>query len=100
MGDQRFQPEELTVAADSTISFTNDTDESHTVTAYGAEIPDGADYFSSGGAPDEGSARDSVAHELIQPGDTYEVTLDEPGTYRYFCIPHENAGMTGTIVVE
>jgi plastocyanin len=26
-------------------------------------------------------------------------TFDVPGTYQYFCIPHEMAGMTGTVVV-
>ncbi len=27
-------------------------------------------------------------------------TFDEPGTYRYICIPHEGAGMVGTVVVR
>ena len=99
-GLQRFQPEELSAAAGTTVSFTNDTAEPHTVTAYGDGLPDGSDYFSSGGAESEDAARDSVANELIEPGDTYEVTFDEPGRYRYFCIPHEEAGMKGTVVVE
>lgn len=36
------------------------------------------------------------------PGDTYEHTFDEPGTYRYYCEPHgtPDAGMIGAVVVE
>jgi plastocyanin len=37
---------------------------------------------------------------LIQSGDTFDVTFEQPGTYEYYCIPHESAGMKGTIVVE
>jgi plastocyanin len=98
--DQAFAPAEITVAAGDTISFKNTSSEAHTVTAYDEEIPDGADYFSSGSLPSEEAARDELAAALIAAGDTYEFTFEEPGTYRYFCIPHEEAGMKGTIVVE
>jgi plastocyanin len=36
---------------------------------------------------------------LINPGDTFEVTLTIEGVYDYFCLPHEAAGMVGRIVV-
>lgn len=36
---------------------------------------------------------------LVNPGDHFEVTLTEPGVYDYFCLPHEQAGMVGRIVV-
>ena len=58
------------------------------------------EYFASGGADSEEAARDLIADSLIAEGETYELTLDEPGTYEYFCVPHEDSGMTGTIVVE
>lgn len=96
----RFEPQELTVSAGDTVTWTNDSSEAHTVTAYDDELPQGADYFASGGASDEDQARDEVADGLIDPDATFEVTFDEPGTYRYFCIPHESQGMVGTIVVE
>ncbi len=35
----------------------------------------------------------------IDPARTYTHTFDVPGTYKYFCQPHEAAGMAGTIVV-
>jgi plastocyanin len=30
---------------------------------------------------------------------THQYTFTAPGTYSYYCIPHENFGMTGTVVV-
>ena len=97
--DQTFTPAEITVAAGDTVSFKNRSSEAHTVTGYEEDIPEAADYFSSGGLPSEEAARDELAAALIPAGDTYEFTFEQPGTYRYFCIPHEEAGMQGTIVV-
>jgi plastocyanin len=36
---------------------------------------------------------------LVNPRDTFEVTLTVEGVYDYFCLPHEAAGMVGRIVV-
>jgi len=100
MGADRFEPEELTVSVGDTVTWSNDSSQVHTVTAYADEIPDGAPYFASGGATDEDDARDDLSAGILEGADTFEVTFDEPGTYRYFCIPHEGVGMTGTIIVE
>ena len=100
VGGHRFGPETLTVAAGETVTWVNDDSEAHTVTAYGDALPAGADYWSSGGAPSEEAAREAVADALLTQGESYEMTFDEPGTYRYFCIPHEGDGMKGEIVVE
>lgn len=97
---QMFDPETLTVPAGASITFTNDSGEAHTVTAFEEDIPDGAEYFSSGDFENEDEARSNLSEGLVAPGDTYEVTLDAPGNYRYFCIPHEEQGMMGTIAVE
>jgi plastocyanin len=97
---QTFDPKELTVPAGETVTWTNDSSESHTVTLYDNEVPEGAEYFSSGGASSEDEARESLDEALINEGDVYEVTFEEPGTYTYFCIPHEEQGMVATIVVE
>lgn len=97
---QRFEPERITVDAGQTVVFSNTSDESHTVTAYGDDLPSGAEYFASGDFPDEEAARDSVSDGLLEAGEEFEVTLTEPGTYNYFCIPHEASGMKGTIVVQ
>jgi plastocyanin len=64
----------------------------HSVTAYhpangnrALRIPPAADPWDSG--------------MLIEPGQTFEQRLVEPGVYDYFCPPHEMAGMVGRIVV-
>jgi len=36
---------------------------------------------------------------LVNPGDSFEVLLSEPGVYDYYCLPHEHAGMVGRIIV-
>lgn len=95
-----FEPSTSTVPAGSTVTFSNDSSEAHTVTAYEDEIPEDAVYFASGGFPSEEQARDRLSKGLIGEGRSFEVTLEEPGTYEYFCIPHEGDGMKGTIVVE
>ena len=94
----QFSPRSVEITVGETLTFTNETAESHTVTAY-ERSPAGSEYFASGGFSSEEAARDDVAGGLIEEGATYSVTLDEPGTYEYFCIPHESDGMKGTIVV-
>jgi plastocyanin len=97
---QRFDPATITIEAGEAVTWVNESDEAHTVTAYGDEIPEDATYFASGGASNEAEARDSLSEGLLESDDTFEVTLDQPGTYEYYCIPHESNGMKGTIVVE
>jgi plastocyanin len=95
-----YSPSALTVQAGEKLEFRNNSGAGHSVTAYDDGLPQGADFFSSGDFEDEGAAREGVGAALIEPGDSFEITLDEPGTYRYFCIPHEQQGMKGTITVE
>ena len=100
MADHAFTPERLTIQTGEVVRWVNDTDEAHTVTADGSSLPEGAEYFSSGEAANEEAANDSLQEELIDPGEVFEFTFDEPGTYRYYCIPHRADGMEGTVVVE
>lgn len=87
-----FDPAGVLIRPGQTVRWTNrDKGNSHTATAYAPEnndhprrIPDGAAPFNSG---------------YLLPGETFEVTLDVPGVYDYFCIPHELAGMVGRIIV-
>jgi plastocyanin len=95
-----FVPETFRVQAGSTITFTNDSDETHTVTALENGLPNGATYFASGDFSGEEDARDDLGDGLIDPGDGYEIALEESGTYHYVCLPHESQGMRGTIIVE
>ena len=92
-GDLAFQPANLTIEAGERVEWRNVSDLPHTVTAdvqkaadaSHVALPEGAESFDSG---------------FIQAGGSYSRTFDVPGVYRYFCIPHEGAGMVATLTVE
>jgi len=99
-----FRPEELTVEAGTAVEFLNTSDHSHTVTAYQGLYPDGAEYWASGGFDSQDAAIDdwqsTEQRGKLEPGESYEHTFELPGTYEYYCIPHERSNMVGTIVAE
>ena len=72
-----FNPAEVTVGVGDTVTWTNNDSVGHDVTA---------DSFSSG---DPGG---------MAPGDTFEHTFEEAGTFDYVCTVHP--GMEGSVVVE
>jgi plastocyanin len=64
----------------------------HTTTAYhpandqhSLRIPEGAEPWNSG--------------FLVKPGAQFDVTFTVEGVYDYYCLPHEQAGMVGRIIV-
>ena len=75
IGDNFFEPEEVTVSAGTTIKWTNEGQVPHTVTQEGG--------FDSG---------------TLEPGAEFEQTFDEAGEIDYVCTIH--AGQTGKVVVE
>lgn len=89
----QFEPKTITVAPGSEVEWKNVGNIAHTVTADAekvadaslVELPEGVKPFDSG---------------LIGGGKSYSRRFDEPGTYRYVCIPHEGTRMIGTVVVE
>lgn len=99
-GNLTFEPKTATIETGGTVTWTNESDIEHTVTAYEDEIPDEATYFASGGFESERAARNRVTEGLIAPGENYEHAFEHPGTYGYFCIPHEGSGMVGTVRVK
>lgn len=48
----------------------------------------------------EGKPELSHKDLAFAPGETFEATFTEPGTYSYYCEPHRGAGMVGKIVVQ
>jgi plastocyanin len=98
-GDRQYEPREITIRTGETVTWSHESSEAHSVTAYQSSIRKGMDYFSSSGHGSEEEARADVG-TLMTTGDTFSVRFDRPGTFRYFCIPHEDQGMRGTIVVE
>lgn len=98
--DLVFDPADITISPGDTLVWRNVGAVGHSVTAYENEIPDDAAYFASGGFDSEEAARSGYPEGDIPGGETYEHTFETEGEYGYFCIPHESAGMTGTITVE
>lgn len=95
-----YEPKKIQVESGTTVTFENVGSIGHTVTAYEDKIPDGADYFASGGFDSLQAAKDGYSNGQegnIPKGESYEVTLETTGTYEYYCIPHEMNGMVGTI---
>jgi plastocyanin len=88
-----YLPDTVRVAVGESVVWRNTSDIVHTVTAdpTRAELPEsvrlpaGAQPFDSGD---------------MRPGEAFVQVFLEPGEYRYFCIPHERAGMIGTVIVR
>jgi plastocyanin len=100
-GDLRFDPAEVTIEYEETVTWENESGAPHTASAYEESLPEGAAYFASGGYESEQAVRHSTsARGFLERGETYQYTFEVPGTYRYFCLPHEENGMIGTVVVE
>lgn len=100
-----FVPETVTVSVGETVTWETVGTVGHSVTAYEDEIPDGAEYWASGGFDSEQAARDAYTPGDTEAGDvpegeTYEHTFETAGTHEYYCIPHESAGMVGTVEVQ
>jgi len=97
----RFDPDEIRIETGQQVTWENESQAPHTASAYEESIPDDAAYFASGEYESERAVRQSTSAEgFLERGETYSNTFDVTGTYRYFCLPHEESGMTGTIVVE
>ena len=76
MGDDVFQPAQLTVAAGTKVTWVNKGSKAHTVVSNDK-------LFDSG---------------LVNVGGEFSHTFDAPGTYLYHCAPH--AKMVGRLVVK
>lgn len=88
-----YAPGKVSIKAGESVQWVNDGQTVHSVStaAVNAQnrkdtsMPKGAVAFDSG---------------FIPPGGDYSYTFTVPGIYRYFCLPHEKAGMVGVIVVK
>jgi plastocyanin len=80
MEDNFFDKADITVEPGTTVTWVQRGQYGHTTTSYD-------------GLWDSG---------LIEGGTegTYSYTFEEPGTYEYFCRPHEEVGMVGTVTVS
>ena len=79
MEDNFFEPANITVEPGTTVTWVQSGNNSHTTTSYDGLWDSGMIEGGSGG--------------------TFSFTFEEPGTYDYFCIPHESLGMIGSVTV-
>ncbi len=86
-GEFVYDPKELTVAVGDTVTWEW---ESNTHNIVVESQPAEADWPGTEGG----------ATKTYDEGYTYEYTFEVPGTYEYYCSPHRNVGMVGTVVVE
>jgi plastocyanin len=82
MEQNYFDPVGLFVEPGTTVRFVVG-EGSHSATAYEDRIPPTAQPFDSG----------------VRSEGSFEYTFEEPGTYDYYCTPHESMGMVGRVVV-
>jgi plastocyanin len=88
-----YEPAKVAIKVGDTVQWVNGGETVHSVSTSAANaqnpndtsMPKGAVAFDSG---------------FIPPGGDYSYTFTVPGTYRYFCLPHEKAGMVGVIIVK
>ncbi|WP_096391147.1 cupredoxin domain-containing protein [Halopenitus persicus] len=98
-----FRPQEVTIAVGESVTWRNTSARTHTVTAYEGAIPEDADFFATGGYEDEATARDewwSARGGALENAEEFTHTFEVPGRYDYVCIPHEQGGMIGAVIVE
>jgi plastocyanin len=79
MEDNFFDPANITIEPGTTVTWVQSGNNPHTTTSYD-------------GLWDSG---------MIEGGSegTFSFTFEEPGTFDYFCIPHEDMGMVGNVTV-
>ncbi len=91
-GRVSFDPVGLLIEPGQPIRFVNrDPGNTHTATAYAPDV-DGRPLR----IPSRARGWDSG---YLDPGASFEIALDVPGVYDFYCRPHEHAGMVGRIVV-
>ncbi|WP_290817145.1 plastocyanin/azurin family copper-binding protein [Halovivax sp.] len=108
MSRHSFEPEEYETTVGDPVVWKNTSEADHTVTAYEDGLPEGASFFASGGYETEAEASDAYWNNFggaFSTGETYEHTFEVPGTYAYYCVPHEKDGrgdgrMMGLVHVE
>lgn len=88
-----FEPGNITIHAGDTVTWRNKSVLVHTATAMPSKATDKSDVALPKSAEPFNSGR-------MKPGTSYSHTFKVAGDYRYFCIPHEAAGMVGEVVVK
>jgi plastocyanin len=95
MGDEPavYEPATVTIKVGDTVTWTNTGKTLHSVTL----VPEDAQNPASVSEPKGAATFDSG---FMPPGAAFSYKFTIPGTYKYFCVPHEKAGMVGAVVVK
>lgn len=83
MIDFAFEPDSINISAGDTVLWVNHGAMTHTSTSGTGGVPDGN--WDSG---------------PVSPGGSFEFVFDSEGAFPYYCAPHWQLGMTGTIIVQ
>ncbi len=78
MNGYRFVPDKIEIERGTTVQWINAGRNVHTVT----------------------DAHSSWDSGNLKPGEEFSHRFEEKGTFKYYCIPHQDIGMTGTITVK
>jgi plastocyanin len=78
MEGYHFKPDKITIEPGTTVEWINTGKIAHTVT-------------------DDNAAWDSGS---LKPGEKFSHRFDQKGTFKYICVPHQEAEMKGTIIVK
>ena len=84
--DTAYSPNPIQVSVGTTVTWTNNDSQPHTVTS------------GSNGQPDNKFNSSPNFTPLLNPGQTFSFTFTEEGEYPYFCLLHPN--MVGTVSVS
>ena len=76
-----FEPSTVTISAGDTVKFVNNKLAPHNAVFDGHEALSHADL-------------------AFAPGESWEETFSNAGTYDYYCEPHRGAGMVGKVIVQ
>jgi plastocyanin len=78
VGDNFFAPPSITIQVGGTVTWSNDGQTAHTTTA-------------NDGSFDSGN---------LDPGQSFNHTFTQPGTFAYYCEYHRSLGQEGTVTVQ
>ena len=76
-----FEPSTVNISAGDSVKFVNNKLAPHNAVFDGHEELSHADL-------------------AFAPGESWETTFDNAGTYEFYCEPHRGAGMVGKVIVE
>lgn len=86
-GNFTFESAEVTIAPNTTVRWVWESDNHNIVPS---SQPEGANWEGTAGPPSK----------TYNTGHTYTHTFSTTGTYEYYCEPHRNVGMTGSVTVQ